>query len=306
MASTNAGVGPRADADSTLTAAPSRRSRRPERLFEAYVFDLDGTIYLGDGALPGAVRLITELRRRDLPVRFLSNNPTKDPDQYAAKLTAMGLPTPVSDIVNTIGTTIWWLQRHHPGAVIFAIAEAPLQRALTAAGFRLSEDPAEIDVVIASYDRTFDYRKLQIAFDTLWFHQRGILIQTNPDRYCPFPGGRGQPDAAAITAAIEACTQRPCVASLGKPSPLMLDAALAGLPVRRENCLMVGDRLATDIRLGLDTGVPTACVLTGDTKAGELTGLALADQPTYVLDRVDQVLPAAVWSQCGWTAELVS
>ena len=72
---------------------------------------------------------------------------------------------------------------------------------------RLTERPEEIDIVVASYDRTFDYRKLQIAFDALWFHKRARLITSNPDRYCPMPGGRGEPDAAAVVAAIEACTQ---------------------------------------------------------------------------------------------------
>ena len=72
-------------------------AHRPTRLYEAYVFDMDGTIYLGDELLPGAARLITELRRREIPVRFLSNNPTRDPDMYAAKLTRLGLPTGVDD-----------------------------------------------------------------------------------------------------------------------------------------------------------------------------------------------------------------
>ena len=70
-------------------------AHRPTRLYEAYVFDMDGTIYLGDELLPGAARLVTELRRREIPVRFLSNNPTRDPDMYAAKLTRLGLPTGV-------------------------------------------------------------------------------------------------------------------------------------------------------------------------------------------------------------------
>ena len=70
----------------------------------------------------------------------------------------------------------------------------------------MSEDPSEIDIVVASYDRTFTYAKLQIAFDALWFHKRARLVATNPDRFCPLPGGRGEPDCAAIVAAIEACT----------------------------------------------------------------------------------------------------
>ncbi len=231
---------------------------RPERLYSAYVFDMDGTIYLGDEVLPGVADTLRVLRELGAPVRFLSNNPTKDPEQYAAKLARLGLPTPVSDIANTVVSTVGWLRHHHPDAVVFPIAEEPLIRALRAAGVQLSEHPAEIDIVLASYDRTFDYRKLQIAFDALWFHRRAILVQTNPDRYCPFPGGRGEPDCAAITAAIEACTGVRCSVNLGKPGGIMVAEAVAGLGVEPADVLMVGDRLATDVAMGRDGVRPGA------------------------------------------------
>ena len=77
----------------------------PDRLFDAYVFDMDGTIYLGDHLLPGAKRLIEGLHSLGKPVRYLSNNPTKDPEQYAQKLDMLGLPTPISEIANTVVTT---------------------------------------------------------------------------------------------------------------------------------------------------------------------------------------------------------
>ena len=239
--------------------------------YDAYLFDLDGTIYLGDDVLPGAERTVRTLRERGKIVRFLSNNPTKSPEQYAQKLTGMGIPARVGEITTSIVTTLWWLRTHHPDAVVYPIGEEPLCTALLEAGFELSDDPERIDIVIASYDRTFVYSKLQIAFDALWFHKRAILIQTNPDRYCPFPDGRGEPDAAAITAAIEACAQVRCQASMGKPSPLMLEAGLAGLGIPRDRCLMTGDRLATDIRMALDAGIDAALVFTGETRREDLT-----------------------------------
>lgn len=273
----------------------------PTEFYQAYVFDLDGTIYLGDHLLPGAARLIEELRRRELPVRFLSNNPTKDPQQYVEKLTKLGLPTDISDIANTVVTTVRWLKQHHPGATLFVVGEEPLKCALREAGFRLSDDASEIDVVVASYDRTFDYAKLQTAFDAIWFHRRAILIQTNPDRFCPFPGGRGEPDCAAITAAIEACTGVKSQANLGKPSPIMLEEALAGLDVDPARCVMVGDRLGTDIQMALDTGMVSALVLTGEAKAEDVAALPMANRPTYVLDRVDRLIPQSAWDELGWT-----
>lgn len=272
---------------------------RPDRLFDAYIFDLDGTIYLGDHLLPGVAATLGVLRERLIPVRFLSNNPTKDPQQYATKLAALGVPTSIGDIANTVVTTVGWLREQHPDAVIFPIAEEPLIRALTEAGFRLSDDPAEIDVVIASYDRTFDYRKLQIAFDALWLHRRAILVQTNPDRFCPFPGGRGEPDCAAITAAIEACTQVKCSASFGKPGPIMIAQALSGLEVQPEDVVMVGDRLATDVAMGRSANMATALVLTGDSTRNDADALPQAEQPQFLIETLDGLLPDHVWSAHG-------
>jgi HAD superfamily hydrolase (TIGR01450 family) len=194
----------------------------PDRLYEGYVFDLDGTIYLGDELLPGAKRLILKLRELGKRVIFLSNNPTKDPRMYAEKLDKLGLKTPASEIVNTVVTMTRWLLRDHPEATVFPISEEPLKNSLSEAGIRMSENPEEIDIVIASYDRTFDYRKLQIAYDAIWFYERAMLVTTNPDSYCPFPGGRGEPDAAAIVAAIEACTGKKCQINVGKPDPSCL------------------------------------------------------------------------------------
>lgn len=278
---------------------------RPDRLFDAYVFDLDGTIYLGDHLLPGVRATIELLRKRRTPVRFLSNNPTKDPHQYQAKLEALGLPTPLSDIANTIVTTVRWLTAHHRDKIVFPIAEQPLITALEAAGIRMSEDPAEIDIVIASYDRTFDYRKLQIAFDALWFHDRGaILVQTNPDRYCPFPGGRGEPDCAAIVAAIEACTGVTCSANFGKPDPLMVAEALEGYDVSPARTMMVGDRLATDIAMGRAAGMNTALVLTGDSTLEEATALTVKQRPHYILTSLDQLIPEDVWDADGGASHI--
>ncbi len=276
-------------------------SVEPEKLYDAYVFDLDGTIYLGEEFLPGAERLVRELRRREIPVRFLSNNPTKDPAQYAEKLERLGLPTPVDEIANTVVVMVRWLLENHPGRTVYPIAEEPLVRALAGAGIPMSEDPAEIDIVIASYDRSFEYRKLQIAFDAIWFHQRAILVTTNPDKYCPFPGGRGEPDAAAIVAAIEACTGVTLAKNVGKPDPDMLTAALAGVDVDPRRAMMIGDRLGTDIQMAVNTQMSSTLVLTGDSTRADAEALPEANQPTFILERIDHLIPAPLRAELGWT-----
>ena len=273
--------------------------RPPERLYKGYVFDLDGTIYLGDELLPGARRLVLKLRELDRRVVFLSNNPTRDPGMYAEKLTELGVETAARDVVNPVVTMTRWLVRSHPDATVFPIAEEPLKNALREAGIKLSENPEEIDIVVASYDRSFDYRKLQIAFDAIWFHGRATLVTTNPDRYCPLPGGRGEPDAAAIVGAIEGCTGTKCEVNVGKPDPIMLETIMDLIGLDKGNCLMTGDRLYTDIRMALDAGMPSAVVLTGDAKAEDLQN-SPEDAPEYVLERIDHLIPADLRADFGW------
>ncbi|WP_309615287.1 HAD-IIA family hydrolase [Salinibacterium sp.] len=270
---------------------PMARSGAPDRLYDAYIFDLDGTIYLGNELLPGARRLIKHLQAHSVRTVFLSNNPTLDPDMYVEKLRNLGLHVDVSSIVNSVVSIIAWLNRDHPGATVFPIAEQPLIRALIAAGIPISEDPEKIDIVIASYDRTFDYRKLQIAFDAIWQFKRAILVTTNPDQYCPFPDGRGQPDAAAIVAAIEASTGVRCQANAGKPDRIMLDCVAEALKVNLADSIMVGDRLYTDIQMAHNAGMDSALVLTGETTLEMVDSCVPSQRPTFVLERIDHLVP---------------
>lgn len=256
-------------------------------MYDAYIFDQDGTIYLGDVLLPGAAETVAALRAVGKRTIFLSNNPTKTRQQYAAKLTRMGMPTPVDDIINSSFVLVQWLLRESPGARVFVVGEQPLKDELAAAGFTLSETAGEIDFVVASFDRTFDYRKLQIAFDAIRAGAR--LIATNPDRFCPVPGG-GEPDCAAMIAAIEACTATKCEVVVGKPSPIMVATITDLLQLPPERCIMVGDRLETDIRMGVAAGMATCLVLTGDATRETLAASGLA--PTLVLERIDGLLPS--------------
>lgn len=263
----------------------------PARWYRAYVFDLDGTIYLGDQLLPSVAETIDRLHDRGIPVRYLSNNPTRNVGEYLDKLGRLGVRVQPGEVVNTLVSTTTWLRANRPDAVVYPIGEEPLHRALAEAGVETSDDPARIDIVLASYDRTFEYRKLQIAFDALRFHRRAVLMSTNPDRYCPFPGGRGQPDAASVVAAIEACTEVVCERTFGKPSELMAQIVLGTVAVEPFEALMVGDRLATDIAMGIGAGMNTALVLTGDSRHEDVFDLPGPMRPTYVVEQLAELLP---------------
>ena len=260
--------------------------RTPRELYEGYIFDLDGTIYLGDALLPTVAETITHLRGTGRRTVFLSNNPTQTRYDYAAKLSRLGLRTPAEDVINSSLVMADFLHRRLPGARLFVVGEEPLRRELLAAGFALTEDATRVDAVIASFDRTFVYRKLQIAFDAIRAGAR--FFATNADRYCPTPDG-GQPDAAAIIAAIEACTDTRVEEVVGKPSRHTIDAILGMLNLPANRCIMTGDRLETDVRMGLKAGMDTALALTGATDEAAL--MASAIQPTYVLSQLSDLLP---------------
>ncbi|OZC63061.1 HAD family hydrolase [Rhodococcus sp. 15-725-2-2b] len=272
---------------------------RPTQLFESYVFDLDGTLYLGDELLPGAAHLIEALRDHGHRVVFCSNNPTRAPQQYADKLTSLGIPAQVSDVITTSMTTVRWLAEHASKSKIFVIGEQPLKDSISAAGLELSEDPREIDVVVASYDRGFDYRKLKIAFEALSVYRRAILVSTNPDRFCPLPGGFGDPDAAAVTAAIEASTGLVAVAQMGKPSSFMFETISALTGIDPATTLVVGDRLTTDIAMGVNAGTSTALVLTGESTLDDVDRAEPEGRPTYIVESVDDLLPVRSTRSAG-------
>jgi NagD protein len=260
--------------------------RRPQRLYSGYVLDLDGTVYLGDALLPGAKRTIETLRQAGCRMVFVSNKPVNTRQSYADKLTWLGLPTQVGEIVNSSQVLIKYLTDRAPGARVFPIGEKVLQDELVEAGFLLTDVPKEIEYVIASFDRTFVYRKLQIAFDAI--RAGAHFVATNGDAYCPVPGG-GEPDAAAIIAAIEACTGHEIEFIAGKPSAMMARTAMAILGTDPRDSIMVGDRVETDILMGHRVGMATALPLTGATTLEKLSHSQV--QPDYVLERLDQLLP---------------
>lgn len=265
----------------SISAVESKK----ETMYDAYIFDLDGTIYLGDQLLPGAVATVAGLRAAGKRTIFLSNNPTKTREQYAEKLSKLGIPTPLGDIVNSSFVMVQWLLRAAPGARLFVVGEEPLKHDLRAAGFALSEQASAIDIVVASFDRTFAYHKLQVAFDAIRAGAR--LVATNGDRFCPTPAG-GEPDAAAMIAAIEACTGAKCDPIVGKPSPIMVALIMDMLQLPPARCIMIGDRLETDIRMGIAAGMATCLVLTGDATRASLAASGL--RPTLVLERIDGLL----------------
>lgn len=238
------------------------RIRLPHR---GWLLDLDGTVYRGERLLPGAAEAVAALRAAGRRVVFLTNKPLQTRAQYAAKLTRLGIPTDPAAVVTASLVLARHLAARDPGAPVFVIGEPPLLDELGAHGLDVRPGPPVRWVVIA-FDRTFDYAKLDRALQAVRGGAR--LIATNPDRTCPTEAGE-IPDCAGMIAAVEAVTGRRVEAVVGKPSPIMVEAALAALGLPAADCVMVGDRLETDIAMGRAAGLATVLVLSGVTAAGD-------------------------------------
>lgn len=256
----------------------------PSAKYAGYIFDLDGTVYRGDRLIDGAKEKIAMLRSLGARTVFLSNKPLEPRANYAAKLTRLGIPTLAEDVINSAQAMFFYLRQKGIQSGIYVIGEPALLQEFRDEGFSLTECCEEITTVVAAFDRTLNYAKLNLAHQAL---MRGAAFYaTNADRTCPM--GEGEiPDCAGVIAFLEATTGRKVEFIAGKPSAAILGAALARLQVPRERCLMVGDRLATDIYMGNTFGLDTALVLTGVTTREMLDATAL--RPTYILAHIGEV-----------------
>ncbi|HSB41427.1 MAG TPA: HAD-IIA family hydrolase [Methylomirabilota bacterium] len=249
----------------------------PRFPYRGWLFDLDGTVYLGEHLIPGADTAIAALRAAGRRVAFLSNKPLQTRGEYAAKLSRLGVPAEPDEVINSSLVLARYLRDRDPGAPVFVIGEPPMLEEMRAHGFEVRGDERVRWVVIA-FDRTFDYAKLNTALQAV---KRGArLIATNPDRTCPVEGGE-IPDCAGMIAAVEAVTDRRVETIVGKPSPIILEVALAALGIPARETAMVGDRIETDITMGRRLGLPTVLVLSGVTRADDPRIAAVA--PDHVI-----------------------
>ena len=260
--------------------------------FKAVLLDLDGTVYLGEKVLPGAVELVQALRKKGIKTLFISNKPFYSRQVYADKLTSLGIPTPAEQVLTSAYVLAKYLSNHFAGLTYYVVGEESLKNELRQYGLKIFADledqeagdvidPSGIDAVIVAFDRTLNYRKLNTAFQAL--HNGAKFFATNSDKVCPMPNGV-LPDAGPTIAYLEYITGKKVELLAGKPSPIILQVALDILKVKPQQCIMVGDRLETDIRMGNQFGLRTALVLSGITQMEMLADSP--DQPDEVFENL--------------------
>ncbi|MCG1002792.1 MULTISPECIES: HAD-IIA family hydrolase [Halobacterium] len=248
------------------------------------VVDLDGTVVRGETLIPGAREAIAALRERVSRVLFLTNNPTIAPREYAARLRALGIDATAGDVLTSTDATVAYLRENHGDERAFPIAEASIVDQLRDADVPLTDDPDAADVVVAGYHREFHFRDLQAALDAL--DDETAFVGTDRDTTIPTEDGRS-PGSGAIIRAVAGVTEREPDAVLGKPSATTARLAADRIGVPSDECVLVGDRLDTDIEMGERTGMTTVLVRTGVSGDADLADSDV--RPDYVCDSLADV-----------------
>lgn len=252
--------------------------------FEGVVLDLDGTVYRGGEPTPGAAVVIQRLRERGCKLLFCSNNPTKGRAAYVDRLAGMGIEARTDEVLSAGTVTTQYLVDHHAEDRLYVVGSSGLREQFADAGLRTTDDPAAAAALLVSFYRGFDYDTLADAYDA------GIdgcpFIGSDPDVVIPTEDGMA-PGSGAIIRAVAGILEREPDHVLGKPAPETVEMAREALGVPLDRCLMVGDRLDTDIAFGERAGMTTALVRTGVANDADIEGSDVT--PDHVLDSVADI-----------------
>ena len=247
--------------------------------YNGIILDVDGTVVRGDEPISGAARGLTAIEAAGLDRVFISNNPVAEPVAYETRFETAGFTVDREEVFTAGTITTEYLQAEHADDRLFVIGDPGLADQLVAADLTLTEEPEAADALVASLDREFGYDTLCDAIVAL--DQQIPFIGTDPDMLIPHPG-YNIPGTGAMLHAIEGITNREVDLVCGKPSEFARRTVLDYLGCPPQECLVVGDRLDTDIKLGSEAGMTTALVRTGVTDAETLAGSPIT--PDYVLD----------------------
>lgn len=255
--------------------------------YRGVVMDVDGTVLRGDSLIPGAREGLAAVASAGCRRLFVTNNPTRGPEGYVERFRRAGVAVSASEILTAAETTVSYLRRNHRDDRLYVLGEEGLVAQLDAAGFDRTDDPDAADCLVASIDRTFDYDDLSAA---LWALSDGktAFVGTDPDLVIP-AADRDRPGSGAIIRAVEQVADRTPDAVLGKPSTTARRLVEARLDCAPTDCLVVGDRLDTDIALGNRADMTTVLVTTGVTDRREVDA-AVDGQPEYRPDHVIDTL----------------
>ena len=251
---------------------------------KCFLLDMDGTIYLENHLLPGAQEFLSVLEDRKIEYIFLTNNSSKDAEQYVEKLAFFGIHTNVNKILTSGKATAEYLLKNHKEASLYVVGTPALHNEFTSSGFNITEH--EPDIVVLGFDTTLTYEKL---WNCCNFIRGGRpYIATHPDINCPTKDGF-MPDIGSFMALIKASTGRDPDKIIGKPNEEMISAIEMRTGINRKDMCMIGDRLYTDIALGA-FGIRTILVLSGEANRDDIRRAEV--KPDIIMNDISEVVEA--------------
>lgn len=247
--------------------------------YKGYLIDLDGTMYRGTEQIAEAAGFINDLRKRDIPYLFVTNNSSRTPAQVADKLRSIGISTEDDQVFTTSMATANYIAEQKKGASVYVVGEEGIIEALKEKGMKLVEEHP--DYLVMGIDRGVNYEKLSKA--CLAVRNGAVFISTNGDIAIPTEQGL-LPGNGSLTSVVSVSTQVQPI-FIGKPESVIVEQALRVLGVPKEETIMVGDNYDTDILAGINAGIDTLLVHTGVTTTERLK--QYKEQPTHVVDTLD-------------------
>ena len=258
---------------------------RSKKLF---LFDMDGTLYLGSRLYDFTLELLDTLKKTGRTYLFMTNNSSKSVEDYVKKLAKLGIHATREEFMTSSQATAFYLHKHHEGQKLYVCGTESLKEELRMEGFTVTTDISEVECIVMGFDTELTFQKLHDVSYMLLTRPELPYIATNPDYVCPTEFG-SVPDCGSVCDMIyNATKKRPVV--IGKPSPLMPQLAMEKLGISKEEACVVGDRIYTDVKSGLNAGITGILVLSGETTREILD--ASEDKPHLVLEDASEILAA--------------
>lgn len=250
-----------------------------------YLFDIDGTLLLGDKVIDGCKEIIEEINKQGKKYIFVTNNSTKTAQEYVEKFGNIGIETKEENFITALTATISYLNKNFKGKKIFLLGTKSLKEELERNDIIVTDKYEEdICCAVASFDVELTYKKLEDMCKVLR-NDSVTYLATNPDMVCPIENGY-IPDCGSICSMIENAVNRKPI-FIGKPNTLMIDMSLKETNTNKEEAIIIGDRLNTDILCGLNSGIDTAAVFTGETNEEEIK--ASKYKPNHIFNSVKDI-----------------
>ena len=251
-----------------------------------FLFDMDGTLYLGDRLYSFTKELLQTIRATGGRYLFMTNNSSKSVEDYIKKLCKLGIAAEREDFITSSQATAYYLQKHHAGQTLYVCGTESLKQEPRGQGFTVTEDVSKTECIVMGFDTELTFQKLHDVSYMLLTRPELPYIATNPDLVCPTEFG-SVPDCGSVcTMIFNATGKRPLV--IGKPEPLMPQLAMERWGIAPEQTAVIGDRIYTDVKSGLNAGCVAVLVLSGESTLQTLA--ESQDKPHLVLESAQEIL----------------